>query len=92
MKKEKITILKEEKIQKEIQVELPYFATDGVCHWYKVISEHQMLKVFVGASDCALEITEYNIKSVFADDKKEVAESEFLNQFNKVINQLNEKI
>jgi hypothetical protein len=81
MKITKRTVTKE-----EIEVSFPHYSKDNVCHWYKVISEDKMIKIF---SDTLLEygsidLTEYCIYNAFDDRTTEITEKEFNDKFYEV--------
>jgi hypothetical protein len=70
----------------EIEVSLPHYSKDGICHWYKVISENKMIKIF---SDTILEygtveLTEYCIYTAFDERTTEITEKEFNDKFYEV--------
>ena len=79
MKTIKTTIT--EVITREVEIKLPYYRKDGVCHWYMGINEKECIQVFLGNSSGAqiqiahnglalqekhLECTEQEFNAMFA--------------------------
>jgi hypothetical protein len=62
MKITKRTVTKE-----EIEVSFPHYSTDNICHWYKVISEDKMIKIFSNSYSeyCSIDLTQYCIYNAF---------------------------
>lgn len=72
--------------EEQIEVSFPHYSKDSICHWYKVISENKMIKIF---SDTMLEygtieLTEYCIYSAFDDRTTKITEKEFNEKFYEV--------
>jgi hypothetical protein len=73
--------------EEQIEVQFPHYSKDDVCHWYKVISENKMIKIYSGSEGyCSLDLTEYNISSAFEDTKTIITEQEFNEKYNEVLN------
>jgi hypothetical protein len=75
-------ITKKTVVEEKIEVNFPYYSTDGICHWYKAISETQMLKIFIGSGGYyTVELTEYNIYTAFEDRCTPITEQVFNEKF-----------
>ena len=71
--------------EQQIEVTLPYYAKDNICHWYKVISENRMIMIFKGKDRyVSVDLTEYCINSAFDDTSTEITQKEFNDKFNEV--------
>jgi hypothetical protein len=81
MKITKRTVTKE-----EIEVSFPHYSTDNICHWYKVISEDKMIKIFSNSYEeyCSIDLTQYCIYAAFDDKATEITEKEFNDKFYEV--------
>jgi hypothetical protein len=73
--------------EQQIEVTLPYYAKDNICHWYKVIAEDKMIKLFSGHNDkfCCVDFNEYNVDSAFSDKNVKITEQEFNDKFYAVV-------
>jgi hypothetical protein len=75
-------ITKRKVTEEKIEVTFPYYSTDSICHWYKAIDEHRLLKIFIGSGGYyTVELTEYNISAAFDDRCIEIAEQVFNEKF-----------
>jgi hypothetical protein len=72
--------------EEQIEVKFPYYSTDNICHWYKVISENKMIKIFSNsyAEYCSIDLTEYCIYNAFDEKNTEITEKEFNEKFYEV--------
>ena len=69
--------------EEQIEVTFPHYSTDGICHWYKAISEDKMIKIFIGSGGyCTVDLTEYNIYNAFDERCTLITEQDFLKKFN----------
>ena len=76
-------------IKEEKEITLPYYATDGVCHVYKVFSEHQCIQVFYGI-DSTVGI--HNASLAFSVKSQEISEEEFKARYCESIERFNDII
>jgi hypothetical protein len=69
-------------VAEEIEVIMPYYAKDNICHWYKVISDKKMIKIFSDSDGYgSIDLTQYGIGTVFSDNYIEITEKEFNDKF-----------
>ena len=71
----------------EIEVQFPYYSKDNVCHWYKVISEDKMVKIFreTYSEYCSIDLTQYCIANAFDERCTVITEQEFNEKYNETI-------
>lgn len=70
---------------KEVEVELPLYRK-SICHFWKVISENKSIKVTDLFNN--YEIASQNYTSAFDNDNEDSTEEEFINAYNRVLNEL----
>jgi hypothetical protein len=72
--------------EQQIEVSFPHYSTDNVCHWYKVISEDKMIKIFSDsfAEYCSIDLTQYCISNAFDEKCTILTEKEFNDKFYEV--------
>jgi hypothetical protein len=72
--------------EEQIEVSFPHYSTDNICHWYKVISENQMVKIFSDSYSeyCSIDLTQYCIFNAFDKRCTILTEKEFNEKFYEV--------
>jgi hypothetical protein len=86
-------ITKRKVTEEQIEVNFPHYSTDGICHWYKAISEYKMIKIFIGSGGyCTVDLTEYNVYNAFDDKCTIITEQDFLEKFNEAMTNITENI
>jgi len=73
---------------KKVKIELPYYCTDGFCHWYKVFSEENCIQVMNG--NWSPQIGKHHAGLAFVNNAIECTKEDFEENFKKVFNILNE--
>ena len=77
---------------KKVNIELPYY-TKSSCHYYKVIDEKTVIQVTRMSSNRFFEHNMISFSSLgVALKEKKTTEKQFLNAYNKVLNQIQKHI
>jgi len=75
------------------EIKLPYYLTDGICHWYKVINQEQAVQVMwskYGNQGIAIQVVGSSV--ALQSRYKESNAEDFNTHYEKTLTQLNELI
>ena len=72
---------------KEVEIQLPYFATDGICHVYKVYSNNNCIQVTNTDFNPSIIVAHAGL-AFNSSNSKQCTEEEFLDAYNEVKNKL----
>ena len=87
----KIDVVQQSISTKEIQ--LPYYVTDGICHWYKVINQSEAIQVMWskhGNQGICIQVV--GISVALQSNHTESTADDFTDNFYKTLNQITEVI
>lgn len=87
--KKKITVAS----TKEVEINLPYYCTDGICHWYKIFNEDFSISVYNSkhSEQCRLQILNSSVPLI-QEKLIECSEKEFIENYITVIRNIDENI
>lgn len=77
-----------ETISTKKEIKLPYYTTDGSCHWYKVVTPTQAVQVYFSVYG-GLAIQMVDISVALMSRNVESNSEDFTENFYKTLNQLN---
>jgi hypothetical protein len=77
-----------ETISTKKEIKLPYYTTDGSCHWYKVVTPKQAVQVYYSVYG-GLAIQMVDISVALMSRNVESNSEDFTENFYKTLNQLN---
>jgi hypothetical protein len=84
--------VKTESISKK-EIKLPYYTTDGICHWYKVINQQKALQVMWSKYEGSLICVQIVDSSLaLSNNNKGTTADDFNTHYEKTLTQLNELV